>query len=288
MLHGQTLFGSFIVHPMSGLEDHAGDIFRKSRVGLRVAAEELIEMLGWNQADLEHFEQEGSTPSTESTNWNAVCERLELNPKKFQSILRGWEPEPVRHPWVTQIQTDGGGMAVHAYLVQDPNSTQTAIVDTGWSADALMQEICKRGLEVGQIWITHGHRDHIAALPELIQALPQAQVFAGNGLIPQARRIESSQWLKLGLLSVQVHATPGHAEDGLTFIVNYSQHSLPGVAFVGDAIFAGSMGGAPRQFQLARRKVREVVLTQPDDTLIAPGHGPMTQVAWEAAHNPFF
>ncbi len=83
MLHGQTLFGSFIVHPMSGLEDHAGDILRKSRVGLRVAAEDLIEMLGWSQADLEHFEQEGSAPSTESTNWNAVCERLELNPKNF-------------------------------------------------------------------------------------------------------------------------------------------------------------------------------------------------------------
>jgi glyoxylase-like metal-dependent hydrolase (beta-lactamase superfamily II) len=48
------------------------------------------------------------------------------------------------------------------------------------------------------------------------------------------------------------------------------------------------MGGAPRHFHLAKEKVRQVILSLADETVIAPGHGPLTQVGWEKQHNPFF
>jgi hydroxyacylglutathione hydrolase len=63
---------------------------------------------------------------------------------------------------------------------------------------------------------------------------------------------------------------------------------VPEIAIVGDAIFAGSMGGAPTAGELARRKVLEEILSLPDATLIAPGHGPLTTVGEEKANNPFF
>ena len=85
-----------------------------------------------------------------------------------------------------------------------------------------------------------------------------------------------------------MHETPGHTEDGLTFIVTDSDNPRLQVALVGDALFAGSIGGAPRHFQLAKKKVRQVVLSLADETVIAPGHGPLTQVGWEKQHNPFF
>jgi glyoxylase-like metal-dependent hydrolase (beta-lactamase superfamily II) len=60
------------------------------------------------------------------------------------------------------------------------------------------------------------------------------------------------------------------------------------VALVGDAIFAGSMGGAPQHGALAKQAVREQILSLPEDTLLGPGHGPLTTVREEKAHNPFF
>jgi hydroxyacylglutathione hydrolase len=57
---------------------------------------------------------------------------------------------------------------------------------------------------------------------------------------------------------------------------------------VGDAIFAGSMGGAPEHGALAKQKVRDQSLSLPADTLLCPGHGPLTTVAEEKASNPFF
>jgi glyoxylase-like metal-dependent hydrolase (beta-lactamase superfamily II) len=62
----------------------------------------------------------------------------------------------------------------------------------------------------------------------------------------------------------------------------------PHVAIVGDAIFAGSMGGAPQHGALAKQKIREQIFTLPGETLICPGHGPVTTVAEQKKINPFF
>ncbi len=62
----------------------------------------------------------------------------------------------------------------------------------------------------------------------------------------------------------------------------------PHAAIVGDAIFAGSIGRGHQSWELARQKVREQIFSLPPDTLLCPGHGPLTTVAEEKAHNPFF
>jgi glyoxylase-like metal-dependent hydrolase (beta-lactamase superfamily II) len=60
------------------------------------------------------------------------------------------------------------------------------------------------------------------------------------------------------------------------------------VAIVGDSLFAGSMGGAPNAFRLALENNRNKILSLPPETLICPGHGPLTTVELERRHNPFF
>jgi glyoxylase-like metal-dependent hydrolase (beta-lactamase superfamily II) len=60
------------------------------------------------------------------------------------------------------------------------------------------------------------------------------------------------------------------------------------VVVVGDSLFAGSMGGAPNAYEQARKNNREKILSLPPETIICPGHGPMTTVANERVHNPFF
>jgi glyoxylase-like metal-dependent hydrolase (beta-lactamase superfamily II) len=57
---------------------------------------------------------------------------------------------------------------------------------------------------------------------------------------------------------------------------------------VGDAVFAGSIGHGNQSWELARQKVTDQIFSLPPDTLICPGHGPLTTVGEEKAHNPFF
>jgi glyoxylase-like metal-dependent hydrolase (beta-lactamase superfamily II) len=60
------------------------------------------------------------------------------------------------------------------------------------------------------------------------------------------------------------------------------------VAVVGDAVFAGSMGGGGVSYADALRTNREEIMTLPDNTIVAPGHGPLTTVGEEKKNNPFF
>ncbi len=105
---------------------------------------------------------------------------------------------------------------------------------------------------------------------------------------PPQHKNRRNDFIMLGSLRITNRDTPGHAEDGVTYVIGTWGDDAPHVAIVGDAIFAGSMGGAPQHSALAKQKVREQILTLPADTLICPGHGPLTTVAEEKAHNPFF
>jgi glyoxylase-like metal-dependent hydrolase (beta-lactamase superfamily II) len=74
----------------------------------------------------------------------------------------------------------------------------------------------------------------------------------------------------------------------VTYVVGNWPDDAPSIAVVGDALFAGSMGKAGGNLRLAIRKVCDQILTLPADTLVCPGHGPVTTVGEELAHNPFF
>jgi hydroxyacylglutathione hydrolase len=105
---------------------------------------------------------------------------------------------------------------------------------------------------------------------------------------PPQHRNRRNDFIMLGSLRITNRETPGHAEDGVTYIIGTWPDDAPHAAIVGDAIFAGSIGRGNQSWDLARQKVREQIFTLPAETLICPGHGPLTTVAEEKAHNPFF
>ena len=90
---------------------------------------------------------------------------------------------------------------------------------------------------------------------------------------------------RAGALKIETRQTSGHSAGGITYVIS----GLPRpVAVVGDAIFAGSMGGGAVSYTDALRNNRNKIFTLPNEAVLCPGHGPLTTVGEEKLHNPFF
>ena len=117
---------------------------------------------------------------------------------------------------------------------------------------------------------------------------PKLHLHTNSKTAPPQNRNRPNDFTHLGSLRITNRDTPGHAEEGVTYIIGGWPEDAPHVAIVGDAIFAGSMGRGKQSWDLARQKVREQIFSLPSETLLCPGHGPLTTVAEEKANNPFF
>jgi glyoxylase-like metal-dependent hydrolase (beta-lactamase superfamily II) len=176
-------------------------------------------------------------------------------------------------------------MAVNAYLVWDPASRAAAAIDTGADCSEMVRFANREKLSVKLILLTHAHADHVADLPRLREETG-GDVFApAREAVPGAEPIEEGKRFRLGDLHIDTRLTWGHSPGGMTFVVTGLARPI---AIVGDSLFAGSMGGGNVSYNDALRNNLEKILTLPDETIICPGHGPMTTVGEEKAHNPFF
>jgi glyoxylase-like metal-dependent hydrolase (beta-lactamase superfamily II) len=214
-----------------------------------------------------------------------------LNPQKLEAIANGWLPsQKDLSQWreIRVFTTAGEGLTVNCYLVWDEVTREAALFDTGLDAKPILDCIAENQLKLRHIFITHSHWDHVEALPRIREAWPKARLHSGSKNAPVDQRNKTAEIVHLGGLRMTHRETPGHAEDGVTYMVGNWQEDASLIAFVGDAIFAGSIGRGNQSWDLARQKVREQVLTLPPATLLCPGHGPLTTVAEEKEHNPFF
>lgn len=271
------------------LEDHLGDIVRKARSMSRVAPETAAQAAGLTLEQLEALEESGHAQN--SVDYGSLGKAIGLNGAKLEGIARGWLPAPKDlNTWceLRCISTEAGGMAVNSYLIWDEVSREAALFDTGWKAGPVEQIIAENQLQLRHVFITHTHEDHVAALGDIRKAFHKARLHSSSRSAPVDQRNRPNDFIHLGSLRITHRDTPGHAEDGTTYIVGTWPEDAPHVAIVGDAIFAGSIGRGNQSWDLARQKVREQVFTLPPETLICPGHGPLTTVAEEKAHNPFF
>ncbi len=271
------------------LEDHLGDIIRKARLMTKVAPEAAARAAGLTEAELSALEDTGTV--TKRPDFKALAGLIGLNAAKLEGIANGWLPPAIdTGAWreIRHLTTSEGGMAVHNYLVWDEATLEAAVFDTGWTAGPIFKLMDEHKLELKHIFITHTHHDHVAALEPVRTKFPKAHLHTDAQGAPPQHRNRRNDFIQLGSLRITNRDTPGHAEDGVTYIVGTFPEDAPNVAIVGDAIFAGSMGGAKDHGPLARQKVREQILTLPAETLICPGHGPLTTVGLEKEYNPFF
>src|SRR5579872_1926294 len=263
------------------LEDHFGDIVRKARSMSHASTEDAARAAGIAPTELEKAEESGQP--AKNMNYAALAKLIGLDAAKLELIAKGWVPSAKDISTWRELRciTTESGMAVNCYLVWDEVSREAALFDTGWKAQPAQDIIAQNELQLRHIFITHTHEDHIAALADVRSAFPKARVHSSSKSAPVDQRNRPNDFIHLGSLRITNRDTPGHAEDGTTFIIGTWPEDAPHVAIVGDAIFAGSMGRGNQSWELARQKVREQILSLPADTLLCPGHGPVTTVAEE-------
>lgn len=271
------------------LEDHLGDIIRKGRSMSGVTAGVAARAAGLSETELSALEDSGQF--IRHPNFPALANAIGLNGQKLERIANDWLPTKKdlsawRH--LRAFTSAGDGLTVNCFLAWDKATREAALFDTGFDAKVILDTITKEQLQLRYLFITHSHPDHIAVLSELRTAQSQAQVRSHSRNAPAAQRLHPGEIFSIGSLRVSFRETPGHAADGVTYVLTGWPHNAPAVAVVGDAIFAASMGRGNDGWDLARNKVREQILSLPPATLLCPGHGPLTSVAEELESNPFF
>lgn len=214
---------------------------------------------------------------------------LGLHAKALVAMAQNqYAPAAVSLDGLAQFNTPWNDIRVNSYLVWDAASKSAAAFDTGADAGPIIGFIKSKGLSLSAIFITHTHTDHVAALDALKSGTGCSQVFScAKEPLAGAAAFEiggSTVW-KIGGLSIEPRLTWGHSQGGVTYVITGLAET---VAVVGDAIFAGSIGGGNASYPDALACIRKEILTLPDSTVICPGHGPLTTVGEEKANNPFF
>ncbi|MDD5199111.1 MAG: MBL fold metallo-hydrolase [Terrimicrobiaceae bacterium] len=216
----------------------------------------------------------------------AVAVSLGLSPDRVVALGEGtYVPAPVGVEGLRQFNTPFEDMTVNAYLVWDPESNAAAVFDTGTDAGEMLDAAAKIGARIEQVFITHSHGDHIYDFDRLMEKSGAKAWCPKGDEVEGAEVFMPGRTFSVGALSVEARLTCGHARGGVTYVVRGL--ALP-VAVCGDAMFAGSMGGGAVSYADALRTNREAIFSLPDETILAPGHGPLTTVGEQRAHNPFF
>jgi hydroxyacylglutathione hydrolase len=270
------------------LEDHIGDIIRKARQAGNVSKEAVAQAGAVSVAQLEELEDSGTTSGR--PNLKAIAQAVGLDGGKLERIASGWLPMGIdagRWREVRQIETSQR-LAVNCYLVWDEATREAAMFDTGWDAKPVFDLVEKNQLQLKHLFITHTHEDHIAAIGQVRDRFPKIRLHSSSKSAPPDQQNRVNDFIHIGNLRVTNRATPGHAEDGVTYVVGNFPEDAPNVAVVGDCIFAGSIGRGFVSTDLLKQKIREQIFSLPEDTLFCPGHGPLTTVGLEKANNPFF
>lgn len=195
-----------------------------------------------------------------------------------------------------------GPFQENAYLLVDETAGRAVLIDPGEEGERLVEAARAAGVTLDAIWVTHPHVDHvggIAAVKRLVDvpvyAHPAGRAMydaaAEHGRLfglrveqppPPDRPLAEGDTLTVGSLPFAVIETPGHAP-GHVVIHGH------GVAFVGDCLFAGSVGRTdlPGCDAAALARSLDRIAALGDDVIVYPGHGPSTTIGAERRDNPF-
>jgi len=198
-----------------------------------------------------------------------------------------------------------GPLQCNCSIIGDETTREGMVIDPGDDIADVLAIIQKHGLKIKQIVITHAHIDHVGGAMKLRAATGAPILLNHNdftllkmldlqaawigmdspGKVDIDHSLAESDKLQAGLLIAGVIHTPGHTEGSICLYFPAEQKVI-----AGDTLFAGSIGRTDLpggSFDKIIRSLHEKLLTLPDETVVVPGHGPLTTIGAERESNPF-
>jgi glyoxylase-like metal-dependent hydrolase (beta-lactamase superfamily II) len=208
-----------------------------------------------------------------------------------------------------QISTvESAPFAENSYVVWREGNPEAFVVDPGFEPDPILELLADRGLALAAIVNTHGHVDHIAGNAAMKEAFPAAPIVIGPGDAPMLtdaalnmsegfgipvvsppadRLVKEGDTLTVAGVTLEVFDLPGHSPGHVVYLI---RDEKPIVVLGGDVLFRGSIGRTDfpgGSFEVLRAGIERVLWPLPPDTVVYPGHGPVTTVGHEKRSNPF-
>jgi len=264
------------------LEDNFTDVVGKAQRGLGLSDAQLAKHAGIAASELTGFKEGGFDAAIA----RKLAAALNLGADALIELgQKAWYPESHETSGLASFNTAYEDMTVNSYLVFDPKTRLAAVFDTGSTCAGLLDYAKEHKLKIELLLLTHTHVDHVADL-ERLETATAAPVYVGElEQFRGAQPFAAGKVFHLGNLKIETRQTSGHARGGITYVVT----GLPRrVAVAGDALFAASMGGGAISYEEALRTNRKEIFSLPDDTIICPGHGPLTTVGEQKKHNAFY
>src|SRR5215468_387945 len=198
-----------------------------------------------------------------------------------------------------------GPLQCNCSVIGDESTREAIVIDPGDDIDQILGLIKKHKLQVKQIVITHAHIDHVGGAAKLRVAtgapillnqsdyalLKMLDVQAAWIGVPNPGKVDidsnigQADRIKAGQIEGQVLHTPGHTEGSVCLYFPAERKLI-----AGDTLFAGSIGRTDLpggSYEKIIRSLHNRVLALPDETIVVPGHGPVTTIGEERERNPF-
>jgi glyoxylase-like metal-dependent hydrolase (beta-lactamase superfamily II) len=198
-----------------------------------------------------------------------------------------------------------GPLQCNCSIIGDEQTSEAMVIDPGDDIDQVLAIVQRHGLTVKQIVITHAHIDHIGGAAKLKRITGAPVLLNSNDQMllkmldvqaswigmrpPEETAIDGSittgDKLQAGSVVADVLHTPGHTEGSVCLYFAAEQKLL-----AGDTLFAGSIGRTDLpggSFKKIMESLKGPVLSLPDETIVIPGHGPLTTIGEERESNPF-
>lgn len=195
----------------------------------------------------------------------------------------------------------------NTYVLWLNDSTEALVIDAGLEPELILSFLEEQGLTAVGILCTHGHADHIGGNEFMKEQFPNAPLIIGEKEAPLLtdpnlnvsadfgfsiisptadQTVNEGDVLELAGITLKILDVPGHSQGHIAYL----REGSPGQVFSGDVLFRQGIGRDDfpgGDGDVLRRSIREVMYALPDETVVYPGHGPVTTPGFEKKNNPF-